>query len=500
MVTNASILVKEILQSGFQVEPKAFELIQRTEEKEMDVRRLIQEVIENKLRSSAEHSITAQDLAILLPVVKIGDRALGRVGMQARVEIIRRNEDVPVQLLEGKKGFENLFKSRYKKLMHIAGTRPDFFRIEKISQIQATKRQGARKVAGLVMSKRLRRNNIVVTIDDETGILEALALDKQIIEDVKQVPLDSLIILDVEFSGRNTAIIKSVHMPDVPEHKSTRADERVYAVFTSDLHVGSKNFLKEPFEQFVSWLNNTNDEVVSKIRYLVIAGDSIDGIGVYPGQEADLEYHDTSKQYAALAYELQRIPKFIKIFIIPGNHDPVRQALPQPVIPKKYAEDLYNLDNVTILGNPSWLSLHSVNILVYHGRSLDDIMATTPGITFNRPALAMRSLLRARHLAPIYGERTSVIPETEDTLVIDQVPDIFHAGHIHTLDSENYRGTLILNSGAWQAQTPFQAKMGIIPTPAIVPIVDLSSMDVFTRDFRHHEDDNNNEEAPASQH
>ncbi len=491
MVTNASTLVKEILQSGFQIEPKAFELLQRTKEKELDVRRVIQEVIENKIKSSAEHSITEQDLVVLLPVLKASDRALGWMEMQARFEVVTRNGDVPVQLLEGKKGFEDLFKSRYKKLMQIASTRPDFFRIEKISQLQTNKRQGARKVAGLVMSKKLRRNNIVVTIDDETGILEALALDKQIIEDIKQVPLDSLIILDVEFSGRNTAIIKSVHAPDVPEHKSMRADERVYAVFTSDLHVGSKNFLRESFEQFVSWLNDTNDEIVGKIRYLVLAGDSIDGIGIYPGQEADLEFHDLSKQYAALADALRRIPKFIKIFIVPGNHDPVRQALPQPVIPRKYAEDLYNLDNVTILGNPSWLSLHSVNILVYHGRSLDDIMATTPGITFNRPALAMRSLLRARHLAPIYGERTSVIPETEDNLVIDQVPDIFHAGHIHTLDSENYRGTLILNSGSWQAQTPFQAKMGIIPTPAIVPIVDLSSMDVFTRDFRHHNNEVN---------
>ncbi len=138
-----------------------------------------------------------------------------------------------------------------------------------------------------------------------------------------------------------------------------------------------------------------------------------------------------------------------------------------------------------MLGNPSYLRLHDVNILIYHGRSLDDVMATTPGFTFTRPAVAMKSLLRARHLVPIYGERTAVVPSDEDSLVIEDVPDIFHSGHIHTLDSENYRGTLILNSGSWQSQTPFQAKMGIVPTPGIVPIVDLSNLEVFTKDFRY---------------
>ena len=68
-------------------------------------------------------------------------------------------------------------------------------------------------------------------------------------------------------------------------------------------------------------------------------------------------------------------------------------------------------------------------------------------------------------------------------LVIDPVPDVFHAGHVHTLDVGGYRGTLMVNSGTFQGQTPFQANMGIDPISAIVPILDLSTLEVIKRSF-----------------
>ena len=43
----------------------------------------------------------------------------------------------------------------------------------------------------------------------------------------------------------------------------------------------------------------------------------------------------------------------------------------------------------------------------------------------------MKHLLRARHLSPIYGSQTPIAPEMEDLLVIEDVPDIFHVGHVH---------------------------------------------------------------------
>ncbi len=485
---SITTVVKEALDNGFQVEPKALDLIRSLQEKDVNVNRIIQDIIDKKSGKSSVKTITERDIDAALPS-SIKESVISSTKktrhIESKVEIIINTND-STALLEGKDGFKSLFKSRYNKLLNIVSLRPSRKRLDKISSVVKGRKEGSRHIAGLVMNKKIQRNSVVLTLDDDTGILEVLAMDKKVIEDIKQVLLDSLVVVDIQFSKRGVPILRSIELPDVPERTPNVSSKQVYTIFTSDLHVGSRNFLSEEFECFIHWLKDRKKdvEIVDKIKYLIIAGDAIDGIGVYPGQENDLEVLDVEEQYIALSQLLEQIPGSIEIFIIPGNHDPVRQALPQPSIPRKYAKDLYNMSNVTMLGNPAYIRLHDVNILIYHGRSLDDVMATTPGFTFTRPAVAMKLLLRTRHLGPVYGKRNSVIPDLEDNLVIDEVPDIFHGGHIHTLDSENYRGTLILNSGSWQSQTPFQAKMGVVPTPGIIPIVDLSNHEVITKDFR----------------
>jgi DNA polymerase II small subunit len=54
---------------------------------------------------------------------------------------------------------------------------------------------------------------------------------------------------------------------------------------------------------------------------------------------------------------------------------------------------------------------------------------------------------------------------------------------VHTLDVGSYRGTLVVNSGTFQGQTPFQANMGIDPISSIVAILDLSTLEVLKRNF-----------------
>jgi DNA polymerase II small subunit len=136
-----------------------------------------------------------------------------------------------------------------------------------------------------------------------------------------------------------------------------------------------------------------------------------------------------------------------------------------------------------VIGNPSLIKLNGVKVLMFHGQSLDDIIATTPGLSYSDPAEAMKLLLKARHLSPIYGQRTPIAPEKEDMLVITEVPDIFHAGHVHIIGVERYKSTLIVNSGAWQTQTRYQMTMGILPTPAIAIIVNLSTLQPFQKHF-----------------
>jgi len=128
--------------------------------------------------------------------------------------------------------------------------------------------------------------------------------------------------------------------------------------------------------------------------------------------------------------------------------------------------------------------LHGVQFLLYHGTSLMDILSGVPGLDYQRPVEAMEYQLRARHLSPEYGKMTPIGPEQEDFLVIDRVPDVFTSGHIHVSGAGLYRGTTIVNSGAWQGQTDYQKRMGLVPKPGILPVVNLKTLDVKMINFQ----------------
>lgn len=484
--------IQEALSKGYQIEPAAFRLLQDVAES-LDAVDLINRAVEvKKGRNDSDNILLKHDLEEVMPKrpEEIEEEALLRrvegpsvAEIEEEVEILK--DPTPIlNPVEGGEGFSALFKSRFEKLLRIASERPDAHNIRRIDEVRSAPRGGGVKVAGLVLGRKIRRNQVEVQLEDPTGKLTLVVSDEAKRAGMELL-LDQLAIADVEFSKRGAAIARQIHSPDLPDHVPNQSSKHVYAVFLSDLHVGSKTFLAEAFQRLLLWLQGklSDQGVVARIKYVVLGGDVVDGIGVYPEQESELEEVDIHAQFAKASQFIEQIPTHMKVLVCPGNHDPTRQALPQPAIPRKYAGALYASSNVTMLGNPCWLRLHGVKILVYHGRSLDDVVATTPGLSFTKPAAAMKVLLKARHLAPMFGGRTPIAPEPEDHMVIDEVPDVFHCGHVHTVEAASYRGTLILNSGTFQGQTKYQANMGVVPTPGIVPVVDLANLEVLLRDF-----------------
>src|ERR687892_2018901 len=313
------------------------------------------------------------------------------------------------------------------------------------------------------MSKRTKKNDIELAIEDYTGILTATSTVEDVKKQASTLAIDQMVMLELENGkGRPGLTIKSVMMPDIPDHLPNKSKSEAYAVLISDLHVGSKYFMKREFLRFLDWLSSSSDDdIVKKIKFLCIGGDLIDGIGIFPNQDKELLEIDAAKQMGHAAQLLAKVPKHIKVIMIPGNHDLGRRALPQPAIPRKDLgeKQFYGLENCTMLGNPAFVELNGVKVLMYHGQSLDDIIATT------------------------YGERTPIAPEQEDMMVITEVPDIFHSGHVHVVDVQSYRGTLVVNSGAWQSQTKYQQTMGITPTPGLAVIVNLATLQPVVYDF-----------------
>ena len=153
--------------------------------------------------------------------------------------------------------------------------------------------------------------------------------------------------------------------------------------FLSDVHVGSKRFMERNFLHMIDWLNgNVKDkkELAEKIKYIIVAGDVADGIGIYPGQEEDLAVFDIYAQYRELFRLLEAIPDYIHVFVMPGNHDAVQRAEPQPPLTAQLLKD-QKWDNIHIVSNPSYITMHGMDVLAYHGTSLDDTIASIPGLS-----------------------------------------------------------------------------------------------------------------------
>jgi DNA polymerase II small subunit len=138
-----------------------------------------------------------------------------------------------------------------------------------------------------------------------------------------------------------------------------------------------------------------------------------------------------------------------------------------------------------ITGNPSLVTVEGVNVLMYHGVSLDEVIAELPEAkaSYDEPHKAMYQLLKKRHVAPQFGGKTRLAPEATDYLVMETVPDVFHTGHVHKLGWGKYRDVLAVNSGCWQAQTDFQKSVNIDPDVAHAPILDLDTLEMTVRKF-----------------
>lgn len=245
--------------------------------------------------------------------------------------------------------------------------------------------------------------------------------------------------------------------------------------------------MEQEWHAFLRWLNGDSGnkrqkDVAGKIKYLVIPGDVVDGIGIYPNQEEELSITDVYRQYETLAEQIRNIPNHITILMQPGNHDAVRPAEPQPTFEKEI-RDLFMGVDIRFAGNPCYFSLDSVEILSYHGQSLLDFSTNIQHLKYNEPIEVMKQMLRKHHLAPTYGGYTPLAPEHSDYMVIDQVPDIFVTGHVHLASIGEYRGVTLINASSWQSQTSYQKMLNFTPEPAKLPIVNLKSGNVTIMDF-----------------
>jgi len=407
----------------------------------------------------------------------------------------RIRETKAERVSSGVSDFVDHFQDRFRKLRDIIRSHGNGFS-GMIGSIEGIKQyMDGREIVlvGMIYDRIVtKKGHLLVTIEDESGTAKVLFIKparklkdsaNELFDSATKLARDDVIAVKGKLS--NPFIIANKMLwPDIPIHPMHTTEEDIAIAFVSDLHIGHRLFMEKQFGKFLEWLNGGVDnrkDLAAKVKYIVIAGDLVDGIGIYPEQEKELNITDIYRQYSVFFDFLKSIPDYIEIFAMPGNHDAVQRAEPQPRIGNCFLKD-FAQENVHLVSSPCYLNLHGVRVLAYHGTSLDSIIHNVSGCSYGLPAEAAKEALRRRHLSPIYGNNV-IVPSKTDAMVIDEVPDILHMGHIHKNGIDEYHGTTVLNSGTWQDRTSYQIKQGHIPSPALLPVFETKILRTSLIDF-----------------
>ena len=392
--------------------------------------------------------------------------------------------------------FIGYFNTRYRLLEGMLRNRRELKQLSSISRIRLKRDREEVSMIGMVVNKSITKNkNLIIKIEDPSGSINVLVSKNkpELYTLAKDITLDETLGI-VGAYGKNIVFANNILLPDIPLNRELKKLKKpAYFLVLSDLHIGSNNFLEEEFNRFIQWIcgevgNEKQKELAKSIEYIFILGDLVDGVGVYPSQNSELLINDISEQYKVCADYLKKIPDHIKIIIIPGNHDAMRIAEPQPELYRDLAAPIWELANVTLLSNPSYVNIYSseefpgFDILMYHGYSFiyyaDVVESIRSKGGVDRGDLIMKYLLQRRHLAPTHSSNLYLPDSKFDGLVINKIPDFFLTGHLHKSVVANYRNITMICGSCWQSKTSFMEKMGLHPEPAKVPIVNLQTREV----------------------
>ncbi len=390
--------------------------------------------------------------------------------------------------------FVNVFNNRYNNIASILRTRRELEGTTTISRLKDMPNERVSMI-GMIQDKNYTKNQaIILALEDPTGIVTVIIRkddnNKELYDTANDLVLDEVIGVTGKTSG-NAVFADNIIFPDIPLNKELKkGPKEEYLVCLGDTHFGTNVFMEKEFRKFIDWINcragsEEQKNVARKVKYLVLTGDIVEGVGVYPSQEEDLEIKDITEQYEEAAKWIKQIPSHIKIIITTGNHDAGRLSEPQEPPPREFSQALWDIPNVTMISNPGYVNIGKTkdfpgfDLLLYHGGSLiyyaDNIPSIRSAGGQKRSDLIMKFLLQRRHLAPTHGS-TLYLPDAEkDYLLIDLVPDFFITGHIHRSSVSDYRGVSMINASCWTETTDDQVKRGLEPLPARVTLINLKT-------------------------
>lgn len=369
----------------------------------------------------------------------------------------------------------------------------------KVSINRITNKKDREKVEFVCMVQSIvktKNNNFILTVEDTTGEIKILINKnkKELYEKGKTIFEEDVLYVKGTM-GDNIVFVTEFEYLDYKGsdfnliNKTNTQKQNI--VFISDIHIGSDLFCEKEFLKFINWIN---DESEKSIKYIIITGDLIEGIGIYQGQKEGLNIFNYKDQYKK-AYELlSKINDRIKIIITPGNHDSISLVEPQSIFSEQHTLKLYEMENLVILPNPSNLILNNnskrdeekIKLLIYHGYSFDYYISNNDKIRkqggYDRIDVLMDMMLERRHLSNTF-KSNMLHPKLSRNSIIKEIPNIFVTGHFHSSIIKKKKKVYMINAGCWQRKTKFQEKLGHKPDPCKAVMFNIFTKKVKVLNF-----------------
>src|SRR6059036_2429898 len=220
--------------------------------------------------------------------------------------------------------FTRYFRHRFQVLRNLLRSRRELAGAQEIAKARRSTREV--RIIGIVADVRTTKNgHRILEIEDEADrIAVLLPSDSAVASEV--AVMDEVVGIVGTVNDRGLVIARSIIRPGLPTVKTFRGTRHhVRAAFMSDIHVGSRTFLEDKWSKVSAWLGSA-DEIAGSIRYLVVSGDVVDRIGVYPRQDEELAIDDIYGQYEALARMVADLPDRISVIMLPGGPRPSVRA------------------------------------------------------------------------------------------------------------------------------------------------------------------------------
>ena len=218
-------------------------------------------------------------------------------GNQVKNPAVMREIDVnDIKANSSVEDFRKMFVNRYETLKSIIVNAGKFREVDSISSVREKDSREV-KIVGMISNVTETRNgHKKFRIEDTESYIDVIILKKN--------PMSKELLLNDEVVGvigsrpranndrensEPVIFANELIRPDVPERLIDDTGlPPEYVCSISDIHVGSKTFIKNGFSSFLKWINSSSDESAN-LKHLILSGDVVDGIGVYPNQENEQE-------------------------------------------------------------------------------------------------------------------------------------------------------------------------------------------------------------------